>query len=91
MASSPIVADDKVVLVCDQDSGSFMVAIDRNSGHVVWKIDRPEYTRGFATPSVHRPADGPPETDRTRGLSGGWILTRRRGKALVGARGSHSK
>lgn len=61
MASSPIVADDKVVLVCDQDSGSFMVAIDRNSGHVVWKIDRPEYTRGFATPSVHRPADGPPE------------------------------
>ena len=59
MASSPIVADGKVVLVCDQDSGSFMLAIDPNSGAVVWKTDRSEYTRGYSTPSVYRPADGP--------------------------------
>ena len=59
MAASPIVAGDKVVLVCDQDSGSFMVAIDRDSGDVVWKTERPEYTRGFSTPSVYQPVGSP--------------------------------
>ncbi len=61
MASSPIVVDDKVVLVCDQDSDSFMIAVDRNSGDGVWRTERPGYTRGFSTPTVHRPPDGPPE------------------------------
>ena len=61
MASSPIVAGDKVVLVCDQDSDSFMIAVDRNSGEILWRTERPEYTRGFATPTLHRPAVGPAE------------------------------
>ncbi len=61
MASSPIVADDKVILVCDQDRDSFMIAVDRNTGSVEWKTERPEYTRGFATPTLHRPPSGPPE------------------------------
>ena len=61
MASSPIVADDKVLLVCDQDSGSFMIAIDRFNGQVKWRVERGEYTRGFSTPIIHRPAGGPAE------------------------------
>ena len=61
MASSPIVAGNKVVLVCDQDSGSFMIAIDRDSGEVVWKTERPEYTRGFSTPSLYRPPASAPQ------------------------------
>ncbi len=59
MASSPIVADDKVVLVCDQDSGSFMIAVDRSSGNVIWRVERPEYTRGYSTPILYRPAGAP--------------------------------
>ncbi|MCY4597170.1 MAG: PQQ-binding-like beta-propeller repeat protein [Bryobacterales bacterium] len=61
MASSPIVVGNKVVLVCDQDTGSFMVAIDRDSGDVIWKTERLEYTRGFSTPSVYRPAESAPQ------------------------------
>ena len=61
MASSPIVAGDKVVLVCDQDRGSFMLAVDRGSGRVAWKTQRPGYTRGYATPILHRPGTGPTE------------------------------
>ena len=61
MASSPIVAGANVVLVCDQDRGSFMIAVDRNTGRVVWRTDRPGYTRGFSTPIVHRPPEGPQE------------------------------
>ena len=26
-----------------------------------WKVDRPEVTRGYATPAVYRPKNGPPE------------------------------
>ena len=61
VASSPIVADGKVVLVCDQDRGSFMLAVDRDTGDLVWRAERPEYTRGFATPSVYRGAGSPPQ------------------------------
>ncbi len=61
MASSPIVAGARVILVCDQDSGSFMIAVETDSGRVAWRTDRPGYTRGYATPTLHRPERGPPE------------------------------
>src|SRR5579872_6605533 len=48
--SSPILADDKLVLICDQDTNSYLIAVDKESGHVRWKIDRPEATRGYSTP-----------------------------------------
>ncbi len=59
MASSPIVAGDRVILVCDQQAGSFMVALNRSSGRVVWKTDRSENTVGWATPIVFQPASQP--------------------------------
>ena len=61
MAASPIVADGKLVLVCDQDSDSFMIAVEKDSGKILWRTERPEYTRGYSTPSLHRPAEGPAE------------------------------
>jgi outer membrane protein assembly factor BamB len=57
-AASPILADGKLVLVCDQDSGSYMIAVDAATGRVAWKTMRPEYTRGYATPGVYRPKTG---------------------------------
>ncbi len=59
--SSPILADGKLVLICDQDTGSYLLALDPASGHVLWKTMRPEYTRGYATPAVYRPKTGPAE------------------------------
>lgn len=59
--SSPILADGKVILICDQDTDSYLIAVDSATGRVVWKTMRPEYTRGYATPAVYRPADGPAE------------------------------
>jgi outer membrane protein assembly factor BamB len=53
--SSPILADGKLVLICDQDTDSFLLAVDPSSGRVLWKTMRPEYTRGYATPAVYRP------------------------------------
>jgi outer membrane protein assembly factor BamB len=59
--SSPILADGKLVLICDQDTGSYLIAVDARTGQVLWKTMRPEYTRGYATPGVYRPKNGPAE------------------------------
>jgi outer membrane protein assembly factor BamB len=56
MGSSPVVADGLVILVCDQTTGSFMIAVDKNTGAVRWKVDRPEAKSGHSTPIVYRPA-----------------------------------
>jgi outer membrane protein assembly factor BamB len=59
--TSPIVEGNLVVLVCDQDKGSYAVAFDAETGRRRWKIDRPEVTRGYATPVVFHPESGPAE------------------------------
>jgi outer membrane protein assembly factor BamB len=61
LGASPILAGDKVLLVCDQESGSFFVAFDKRTGKVRWRVERPEATRGFATPLLYSPAQGPPQ------------------------------
>jgi outer membrane protein assembly factor BamB len=58
MAASPILARDMVVLVCDQQSGSYILALDRNNGHQRWKTDRPGMTVGWATPMVFKATNG---------------------------------
>jgi outer membrane protein assembly factor BamB len=59
MASSPIVADGLVVLVCDQNTGSFMMAVEKDSGRIRWRIERPEAKTGHSTPVVYRPEGAP--------------------------------
>ncbi len=59
--SSPIVFQDLVVLVCDQDTDSYMIAVDRNTGRTRWKVPRAEVTRSYVTPAVFQPSSGPAE------------------------------
>ena len=35
--SSPILFHDLLILACDQDSGSYLLAVDKNTGRVRWK------------------------------------------------------
>ncbi len=55
MAGSPIIAGGSVVLVCDQQAGSFVIALDRTTGRQRWKTDRPGMMIGWSTPMVFRP------------------------------------
>jgi outer membrane protein assembly factor BamB len=58
--ASPILVDDKVILPIDQDSpGSYLIAVDMNSGGVRWKVDRPEVISGYSTPIIFQPKQGP--------------------------------
>jgi len=51
MANSPVLAGDKVIQVCDQDAGSFLVVLDKRSGRVLRRVERsgPSY----CSPIVH--------------------------------------
>ena len=58
--ASPILVDDKIILPVDQDNpSSYMVAVDKDSGKLRWKIDRPVVISGYSTPIVYKPAQGP--------------------------------
>ena len=61
MASSPIVVGDKVVLVCDQNTGSFIVAVGKDDGETVWLEERPEAKSGYSTPSLWTPPGEAPQ------------------------------
>ncbi len=58
--ASPILVDDKIILPVDQDSpSSYLLAIDKNSGKVRWKVDRPIVISGYSTPIIYQPPQGP--------------------------------
>ncbi|MGH7201678.1 MAG: PQQ-binding-like beta-propeller repeat protein [Planctomycetaceae bacterium] len=58
IASSPILFDGTVILVCDHDGNrfrtfdSFLIALDARSGETRWKTDRPGLERSWSTPIV---------------------------------------
>jgi outer membrane protein assembly factor BamB len=52
MATSPILAGDTVVMVADQEDGSFIAGFDRRNGELRWKTPRVEGD-GWATPLLH--------------------------------------
>ncbi len=53
--SSPIVHADLVVLPIDQDGASSLVALDRKTGQLRWKVDRKSQRTTYSTPCVFAP------------------------------------
>ncbi len=58
MSASPVIADGLVIQLVDQLKGSYLLALDRVTGKVRWKTERPAATIGYATPMIHRPSAG---------------------------------
>ena len=57
--ASPILVDDRVILPVDQDNpGSYLLAVDKNTGRVRWKVERPTVISGYSTPIVYQPRQG---------------------------------
>ena len=54
MAASPILFENKLLLVCDQDEDSYVLAVHKETGKTIWKTKRPEVVHGFATPIIFR-------------------------------------
>jgi outer membrane protein assembly factor BamB len=51
MANSPVLAGDTLVQVCDQDAGSFLVQLDKESGRELRRLDR--FGPSYCSPIVH--------------------------------------
>ena len=58
MGGSPVVAGNTLVMVCDQRTGSFIVAVDTRNGKVLWQKNRSNY-EAYSTPAFYKPKDGP--------------------------------
>jgi outer membrane protein assembly factor BamB len=50
-ASSPILHDGRVIVQCDQQKGSFVIALDAKSGETLWRTERDELP-SWGTPTV---------------------------------------
>ncbi|HET6890774.1 MAG TPA: PQQ-binding-like beta-propeller repeat protein [Pyrinomonadaceae bacterium] len=57
-ASSPIIWNGFVILQCDTQADSFIMALDANTGKTVWKTDRDELP-SWGTPTVVSTPAGP--------------------------------
>ena len=58
MGASPILAEGLIIQICDSESGSFMIAVDKDTGKIVWRNERDFVSRGFSTPVLYDPKDG---------------------------------
>jgi outer membrane protein assembly factor BamB len=59
MGGSPILSGDLLVLQADQDTGSYLLAVDARTGKQVWKTERPSAQHGYSTPVVYQPKGQP--------------------------------
>ncbi|WP_439622797.1 outer membrane protein assembly factor BamB family protein [Gemmata sp.] len=55
-ASSPVLDGDRLVVQCDNEEKSFLVALDKRTGKELWRTDRAERS-GWSTPFVWKTKD----------------------------------
>jgi outer membrane protein assembly factor BamB len=58
MGGSPVLSGNTLVLVCDQRTDSYIIAVDARNGKVLWKKSRPNQ-EAYSTPAIYTPKDGP--------------------------------
>jgi outer membrane protein assembly factor BamB len=56
--SSPVLAGDTLLMQCDDDTNAFLIAVDKESGGVRWRVERTRAMRGYSTPVFYQPEDG---------------------------------
>jgi outer membrane protein assembly factor BamB len=56
---SPVLSANTLLLIGDQDTDAFLLAIDTATGKQLWKRPRPGVTHSFSTPIVYEPSNGP--------------------------------
>ncbi len=61
MGTSPILADGKLILVCDQDLDAYILAVDPMNGNILWEAPRADFVHGFSTPILFEPGGGETE------------------------------
>lgn len=50
--NSPMIVGNKVIIVQDHDTDSFLQAFDKRTGDSLWKTDRSEFPRNYCSPVI---------------------------------------
>jgi outer membrane protein assembly factor BamB len=59
MAASPVLVGGTLILQADQDTDSYLLAVNAATGETLWRRERPEAQHGYATPIHYKPRQGP--------------------------------
>lgn len=59
LAASPVIVEDRVLLTVDHSRGSYLLALDMDSGRTDWKEPRPTIGENWTTPLVVNRNDRP--------------------------------
>ena len=57
--SSPLLHGDSIILLCYHSQMSYLLALDKRTGRVQWKVDRPAGVESYSSPVVARGPGGP--------------------------------
>lgn len=52
--TSPVLFEDKVIINGDHDGDGYLVALDRETGKQIWRVNRPNHTRSYVTPLIRK-------------------------------------
>ena len=52
MAASPVLFEDRLYIVNDNTTASFMVALDKDTGEEIWRVEREERGQNWSTPFI---------------------------------------
>lgn len=58
MGASPVLSGNSLLMICDQDQQAFLIAVDKDSGKKLWRVERPEMVHSFSTPILYRNPSG---------------------------------
>jgi outer membrane protein assembly factor BamB len=58
-ASSPVLFQDSIILLCYHAPASYLLALDRRTGAVKWKADKPAGMESYSSPIVAQGPGGP--------------------------------
>jgi outer membrane protein assembly factor BamB len=58
-SSSPVVFEDTLLLLCDHDTKSYLLAVDKRTGQEKWRADRGKGRMSYSTPLVVSGPNGP--------------------------------
>ena len=58
-ASSPVLYQDTIILLCYHTPSSYLLALDKRTGAVKWKVDKPAGLESYSSPTVVQGPSGP--------------------------------
>jgi outer membrane protein assembly factor BamB len=51
-AASPVLHQDRLYIVDDNEEKSFLIALDKKTGREIWRVDRPDEKTNWSTPFI---------------------------------------